>query len=451
MSDADDDKLLEAEQSLIGSALHDAAAVLRRCSGRIEAASFGLEAHRLLWQAISAGAAGGRRTDRFGVAELLAERGELPKVGGMQYLTSLEYATPSASNAHRWAEIVEAAAAGRALLQAAERVVEAATSDGGIEARWGAVDAAMAEARRWTRMGTKAPTMGEAVADVLTRLEQRAAGRRTDVVPTGVQALDKLLGGGLTPGRVMVVAGRPGTGKSTLAREIALAAARRGPVLLASLEMPSAEITDALLVRCASVPSDRFVDALRLTDDDYSRIAEGADELSRLPITVIDDGSLSVERLSSHAWGVAGLKLIVVDYLQLMTPPSGLPKGVTTNDRVAALSRAVKRLALEMGVPIVLLSQLSRDVERRGGEPALQDLRDSGAIEQDADICALLWTAREGEDNRLIGVRLAKNRGGPIGRFALRFMPATYRFWPSEEALSAPRLGRVGHDKGMEG
>ena len=440
---------IEAEQSLVGCALHDAGSVLRRCSGRIEAASFAVESHRMVWSAITERAANGMRADRYAVSEFLAERNELDRVGGMAYLSALESMVPSASHAHRWAELVEAAAAGRALKEAARAVADAAASEAGIEARWSAVDTAMAEARRWTRMGTKTPTMREAVADVITRMEQRAAGERADTVPTGVHSLDAILGGGLSPGRVMVLAGRPGTGKSTFAREIVISAAKRGPVLLASLEMLRAEVSDALMVRCSSVTSDRFVSADKLTSDDYTRITEGAEELASLPITIIDDSSLSAERLAAHAYGIQGLKLIAVDYLQLMTPPAGLPKGATTNDRVAAISRAIKRLAMEAGVPVVLLSQLSRDVERRGGEPGMQDLRDSGAIEQDADICTMLWTAQEFEHHRLIGVRVAKHRGGPTGRFALRFTPDVYRFWPSDEDLSPQRYANTSRRRGV--
>jgi replicative DNA helicase len=157
-----------------------------------------------------------------------------------------------------------------------------------------------------------------------------------------------------------------------------------------------------------------------------------------LPLFVDDEGGLTIGQIRAKARQVNGLKVLVLDYLQLSTSTL---KNATTNDQIAEISKGLKQLALQLGIAVVVLSQLNRDVERRADrEPQLSDLRDSGAIEQDLDVAVMLWTAQEPEDGpRVVGWKVAKHRGGKKGRFAMAFDPAVYRWAESAVQLQTRR------------
>lgn len=166
------------------------------------------------------------------------------------------------------------------------------------------------------------------------------------------------------------------------------------------------------------------------------------DRAGRLPLFVDDDGGLTIAQIRAKARQVKGLKVLVLDYLQLSTSTL---KNATTNDQIAEISKGLKQLALQMGIAIVVLSQLNRDVEKRADrEPQLSDLRDSGAIEQDLDVAVLLWTVQEPDNGpRLVGWKVAKHRGGRKGRFAMTFEPAVYLWAESTASLSNPQPTRA--------
>ena len=204
--------------------------------------------------------------------------------------------------------------------------------------------------------------------------------------------------------------------------------------LLLSQEMPVDEVMDCVISELSRVDSAALQTG-KLLDDDWGRLADGVDRLRNLPLYIDDQGSLTLMDIRSKARAVKGLGLLAVDYLQLC---STTLKGKTTNDEVAELSKGLKALALELGIPILVLSQLNRDVEKRiDREPQLSDLRDSGAIEQDLDVCVLLWTAQDGDESRLVGWKVAKHRGGKKGAFGMRWQPAINRWDESLEPLKA--------------
>lgn len=208
-------------------------------------------------------------------------------------------------------------------------------------------------------------------------------------------------------------------------------------MLLLSQEMPNYEVLDALVSQAGRIDGIRLQTG-QLADEDWGRMVEATTELQRLPLYLDDQGALTLAQVRRKARQVKGLKLLALDYLQLC---SGTRKDRSTNDEIAEISRGLKALALEMDIPIIVLSQLNREVERREDkEPVLADLRDSGAIEQDLDVAILLWTAREAEESRLVGWKVAKNRSGAKGTFAMRWSPATNLWLHSDEALrSQPR------------
>lgn len=202
--------------------------------------------------------------------------------------------------------------------------------------------------------------------------------------------------------------------------------------------MPVDEVTDCLLSELGGVVNDH-IQTGKFSDDDWSRIAQAADTANRLPLFIDDDGGLTISQIRTKARQVKGLKVLVLDYLQLS---SSTLRNATTNDQIAEISKGLKQLALQMGIAVVVLSQLNRDVEKRADrEPQLSDLRDSGAIEQDLDVAVLLWTVQEPQDGpRIVGWKVAKHRGGKKGRFAMNFDPAIYRW--TESAVSLPSRGQ---------
>jgi replicative DNA helicase len=175
----------------------------------------------------------------------------------------------------------------------------------------------------------------------------------------------------------------------------------------------------------------------RLNQDDFGRLADAADEAKKLKLHVDDDGGLTIADIRVKARVVKGLKVLVLDYLQLSTSTL---KNATTNDQVAEISKGLKRVALELGIAVVVLSQLNREVERRADrEPILSDFRDSGAIEQDLDTAVLLWTVREDTEHdptRLVGWKVAKNRGMAKGSFGMRFEPRLYAWRETSESIT---------------
>ena len=208
---------------------------------------------------------------------------------------------------------------------------------------------------------------------------------------TGIGRLDLILAGGLRPGRLYGIAARPSVGKSSLARTVLLHVAKAGtPALLLSQEMPAEELADALVAEAGRIDGTRLQTG-QFDHEDWARMLEAAETLRTIPLHVDDQGGLTLAQIRAKARQVKGLKVLALDYLQLCTSTL---RGKSTNDEVAEVSRGLKALALEMQIAVIVLSQLNRAVEARADrEPQLSDLRDSGAIEQDLDVAALLWTS----------------------------------------------------------
>jgi replicative DNA helicase len=209
--------------------------------------------------------------------------------------------------------------------------------------------------------------------------------------------------------------------------------------------MDADELADALVAEAGRVDG-AVLQTGKLGDDDWGRVAEAVDALRPLPLHIDDQGGLTLAQVRSKARAVKGLQVLAIDYLQLMVSTA---KGKSTNDELAEISRGLKALALELGIPIVVLSQLNREVEKRADkEPQLADLRDSGAIEQDLDVAVMLWTARDEDESRLVGWKVAKHRGGRKGTFGMRWRPEINEWRESAEALS--QATATGARRGVE-
>ena len=262
-----------------------------------------------------------------------------------------------------------------------------------------------------SQTGNDPQPLAKLFSDALQRYDDLASGKKTPAIATGIRPLDRLLNGGTRPGKLVGIAARPSVGKSAVARHIAIAAARSGvTTLLLSQEMPQDEVADCLIANLADIDGTRL-QAGEISDAEWRRMADAVEESQNYKLWIDQQGGLTLSNIRAKARNIKGVGMILLDYLQLS---QSTLKGASTNDQVAEISKGLKALAMELGIPVIVLSQLNREVEKRlDKEPQLADLRDSGAIEQDLDICIMLWTVKElSDDARLVGWKLAKHRGG---------------------------------------
>ncbi len=438
---------VEAEQSVLGGLLLEFSA-WDKVGDLLVPPDFYRREHRDIFEAIGELVAASREADVITVHERLKQTGREGAEYSLAYLNSLAASVPSAANIRRYAEIVRERATLRALISAADNMATAAFNPSGRSALELLDEAASVIGAFDRRSQRKAP---RAVADLLAaaidRYTDLAEGRAPAGMKTGIDPLDRLLAGGLRGGKVYGIAARPSVGKSSAARAILLHLARSGiTTLLLSQEMPADELADALVAEAGRVDGSTLQSG-QFDDQDWGRIAEAVDTLRAIPLHVDDEGGLTLAKVRVKARAVKGLQVLAIDYLQLLTSTL---KNKTTNDEIGEISKGLKALALELNIPIVVLSQLNREVERRTDkEPVLSDLRDSGNIEQDLDVAVLMWTAseEEGSESRLVGWKVAKHRGGKKGTFAMRWKPAINEWRESFEPLrvAAPKKSK-GYD-----
>jgi replicative DNA helicase len=426
---------LSAERAVLGALLFDGS-LLASVAEILLPEDFALPAHADIFSAMLALDLSHRPIDLLTLAEELKTRGKLTVVGGPAYLTSLDQGVPFAHNAAQYAKIVKEKATRRNLAHVAKEIFHLASQSAGE------LDAIIDEAERKLfyvsdkrRTGDLVP-MGELMDSALALLERM---RKSDTgvtgLSTGFMDLDALLTG-FHPGELIVIAARPGVGKTSLAMNMALSVARKEnrAVGIFSLEMPSLQLLTRLLATAARVDVKKLRGG-RLSANDEAKLQDVAAELFQVKLYIDDTGALSSFDLRAKARRLKArepdLALLVIDYLQLMHQ-----RGRVENRQleVAEISRSLKQLAKELDVPVVALSQLSRKVEeRKGGRPMLSDLRESGAIEQDADVVMFIHREEEGEDNKSktnipMELIVAKQRNGPIGSVDLVFLSEYTRF-----------------------
>jgi replicative DNA helicase len=365
----------------------------------------------------------GEPADALTVAAALADSGDLQRIGGVPYLHTLIESVPTAANAAYYARIVSERAILRRLVEAGTKIVQlgyGANGNGGRDVD-DIVDLAQQAIYDVTekRVSEDFAALGDMLQPTLDEIEAiGASGGEMTGVPTGFSDLDRLLNG-LHPGQLIIVAGRPGLGKSTVSMDFARHAAIRTNCASAifSLEMSKIEMVMRLLSAEARVPL-HVLRSGQLTDDDWSKLARRMGEISEAPIFVDDTPNMNLMEIRAKARRLKqrhNLKLLVIDYLQLMSSPK---RTESRQQEVSELSRGLKLLAKEIECPVIAVSQLNRGPEQRTDKrPQLSDLRESGSIEQDADVVILLHrddyydkeSPRAGEADFIV----AKHRNGP--------------------------------------
>jgi replicative DNA helicase len=364
--------------------------------------------------------------DAISVANIIRENGQLEQIGGASYLAELINQTPTAANAVYYAELVAKKGSIRRLINAADEILQLGYDE--KEQTDSVFDRAEQLIFGLTNFSKKTyVTLKDTLADAWDRIDQLHKSEKDfRGVPTGFRDLDNLLSG-LQKADLIILAARPSVGKTTFALDIARHVACRLhlPVAIFSLEMSSQQLVDRILAAESRVNSWALRTGKLTHEDDFARIRDALDSLDKAPILIDDQASTNITRMKAMARRMKaehGLELIVVDYLQLMTPTRNHDSMV---QQVTEISRALKGLARELEVPVLALSQLSRAVEQRGGKPRLSDLRDSGSIEQDADVVMFIHREErfnESSDRKNIAeILVEKHRNGPVGHIELFF------------------------------
>jgi replicative DNA helicase len=427
---------IEAEQSLLGGLMLDHQS-WDKIADIITDQDFYRKDHRLIFSAIAALAEDANPCDVVTVSERLESRGELEQAGGLEYLATIANETPGAANARSYAKILRERSMLRSLISVGNEISGAAF---GTDGRTAAeiVDEAerlvfeIAESGSRTKAGFKAlKQILPAAVDRIDLLHQ-SDGDVTGI-PSGYIEFDKLTAG-LQPGDLIIVAGRPSMGKTTFAVNIAENAAigSRVPTAIFSMEMPSEQLAFRMISSLGRV-NQTHLRTGKFPDEDWSRINTAVQLMSEAPMFIDDTPGLSPTEIRARARRLQrehGLGLIVVDYLQLMAVPGNKENRAT---EISEISRSLKALAKELSVPIIALSQLNRGVEQRTDKrPVMSDLRESGAIEQDADVIIFIYREEvynpETPKKGTADIVIAKQRNGPIGDFVLTFVGQYTKF-----------------------
>ncbi|HEY8450532.1 MAG TPA: replicative DNA helicase [Bacillota bacterium] len=412
---------IEAEQSVLGAMLLDREAA-HKVLERLEPDDFYREAHRTIYRAMAELIDQGEAVDTITLTERLRSRKELDQVGGIAYVTALANAVPTAANVEYYARIVEEKSLLRRLITAATDIAREAFE--GEENVGTLID--RAEQRIFQIAQGRHTRSHASLRDVLVQtFEQleRLSARKGEVigVPTGFKKLDEMTTG-LHPSELIILAARPSMGKTTLSLNISLHAAKQGiPVAFFSLEMAREQLALRLLAAEASVNMQRLRTGY-VGEEDWSRLTRAASRLTEAPFFIDDTPNISIMELRARARRLKAehdIGFIVIDYLQLMHTRGRFEN---RQQEISEISRSLKALARELQVPVLALSQLSRAVEQRQDrKPQLSDLRESGAIEQDADVVLFLWDNPELKETLLVEAIIAKQRNGPTGSIQLVF------------------------------
>ena len=429
---------IEAEQSLLGGLLIDNSA-LDQVADTISSKDFYRQDHRLIFIHISDLINESNPADVITVAESLEKNSELASTGGISYLGSLAENMPSVANIRGYAKIIRDNSILRNLITVGSDIVEGAFLPKGKSAQklldeMEAKLFAIAESES-NRLGYK--DFQTVIADVVRELEERGQNPGTVTgLSTGFTDLDNLTTG-LHGGELVIVAGRPSMGKTALAMNIAEASGvdQNKAVAIFSMEMGSEQIVTRLLGSVAKVNQQKMRTG-KMDEDDWAKIADGLGRLNEAPLFIDEGSALNSYELRARARRLhrsteGGLGLIVVDYIQLMSALGG--QGENRATEISEISRSLKSLAKELNVPVVALSQLNRNVDSRPDKrPQMSDLRESGAIEQDADVIMFIYRDEvynpDSADKGIAEIILAKQRSGPIGTVKLTFVGEFTRF-----------------------
>jgi replicative DNA helicase len=425
---------LEAEESVLGAMLLSPGAI-GAVSEILDAGDFYRESHARIYRAALGLYARGEPVDAITLVDELEERGELEEAGGRVRIHELAALVPATANAAHYARIVNEMATLRGLIRTGSHIAQLGWDRPGpteeLVDRAEQVLFELSQSRISSEFSHIESLLKESFERITALYE---AGADVTGVPSGFRELDRNTSG-FQPGNLIIVAARPSMGKSALGLCIAanIAVRHEIPVALFTLEMSKAEVTQRLMCSEAKVESQRLRTG-KLAVDDWPRLTAACDKLAKAPIYVDDTGSITMMEIRSKARRLKStepnLGLIVVDYLQLMTSGASAENRV---QEVSQISRQLKVLARDLDTPILAMSQLSRAVEQRHDKrPILSDLRESGSIEQDADIVVFIYRDEyyneDSPEQGLAEVHLAKHRNGPTDSLKLSFLKRYAKF-----------------------
>lgn len=431
----------EAEKSALGAVLIDSSSI-SLIAEYLRPDHFYTREHQLIYESMLDLFEKQQPIDVVTLKNQLTTNGTLKEAGGAKYLTDLLNSVPTSAYVEQYANIVKAMNTKRKLIEVASRSVETAFENKGeIQELIDTVEASIFAIAQEYQHRDFIP-MKDILVESFAKLEEfLKTGKSNTGIPTGFTALDNKLAG-LHKSNLVILAARPGVGKTTFALNIALHAAmkEKRPVGFFSLEMSKEELVDRLLVGQADIDAWRLKTG-KLSEDDTKKLVAAMGELSEAQIYIDDTPGLSILEMRTKARKLKsekGLDLLVVDYLQLA---NGGKKFESRVQEVSYISQGLKNLARELQIPVLSLSQLSRAVEQRGDKkPMLADLRESGAIEQDADVVMFIYAEDDGDDlldssQRMVKISVAKHRNGSTGEIDLMFRGDRVKFYSVEKGM----------------
>lgn len=430
---------IDAEMALLGSIMLRPLG-LNEIMDSVHQDSFYVEKHRLIYQSMLELARKNEPIDLVSLTAALRDQNNLDSIGGPAYLSELVGNVPTSTNIEYYASLVSKKSTLRNLIEAGDEIAEMGFNEmeeieevlDSAEKKIMSVTGTVGRAQKFQGIREVLPDSWEAIMKVHENQGELRG------VPTGFRDLDNLLAG-FQKSDLIILAARPSVGKTSIALNMAKHAAidHQIPVGIFSLEMSAQSLVDRLLSSEAGVDSWKMKTGKGLTEDDMEKLTEASSRLSTAPIFIDDQAGNNILKMRSTARRLKseyGLGLIVVDYLQLMSTTKNYDSMV---NQITEISRSLKMLARELDVPVIALSQLSRAVEARGGEPRLSDLRDSGSIEQDADVVMFIHSddAYKPRDERtnIKKIIVAKHRNGATGDIELYFDNAKTTFMTIEK------------------
>lgn len=437
---------IEVEQDLLGALMAHAGAI-ERIEADLQPAHFYRAEHQAIYAAIARLANQGRSCDSLAVVDVLEQSGQIEQAGGFSAVVDLERMSASPANVRRHAEIVIERAMARQLAAAADEIVAIADDAAPVKER---IDAAQKRIMALSDTATLGAREPQLVADLMQKYKavvMERWDRKGGGIPTGFPDLDRRLGGGLAEGSLVILAGRPSMGKTALALQIAYNVADKGDTaLVCSQEMQDTQLIDRAVSFVGRVPLAKLLTGEDLSADDHDRYGAALMRLHDAPLFLDEQGALKpadVRRKARKVKNKRGLAVLVIDYLQLMV---GDKDGENRTREVTQITQDLKALAKELSCCVIALSQLNRQVESRPNKrPIMSDLRESGSIEQDADV--ILAPYRDeyyNADSRYQGLAellVLKNRQGASGGFVPMSFQGEYTAfgsifgeWPEEPA-----------------
>lgn len=433
---------VQAEASLLGSILLDPEAMIK-VAEKVRGDDFYEQRHQIIFRQMLALYEKHRPIDVLTVSEKLETAGEVEGVGGSAYLTELVNLVPSAAHITEYADIVSQKAVLRRLIRASETIIRLAyegENDTSPEQLLDQAEQKLFEVSQ-KRSSQSFTALGDILASSFDRLDELHKDRdKLRGLPTGFKDLDYILAG-LQNSDLIVLGARPSMGKTSFVMNIAQhVAVKEGvPVGIFSLEMSQDQLVDRLLASESGVDSWKLRTG-NLEDTDFAKLGDAMGALSEAPILIDDSPSLNAMEMRTKARRIQsehGLGLLIIDYLQLMTSSSGSGEGRVWE--VSEISRSLKALARELSIPVLAVAQLSRSVESRSPQiPQLSDLRESGSIEQDADVVMFIYREEyynhETSRQNLADIIIAKHRNGPTGQVELYWHPDKLRFRSVDKA-----------------